>query len=121
MFRLWRRMDEEGRQRVWRLYGWFTALMMCGSCFGAVSWAARMISLVNFFRGNDLLSSLNADVLPQAYSVIALAYSWSAAHRVTYATEFLFLTAAQLMVLDRMSELVTLQGGGARTIGGARR
>ena len=42
-------MEEEDRGRVWRLYGWFTALMTCGSCFGAVAWAARMMGLVNFF------------------------------------------------------------------------
>jgi len=26
MFYRWRRMEEEDRGRVWRLYGWFTAL-----------------------------------------------------------------------------------------------
>jgi hypothetical protein len=107
-------MDDAGRQRVWRLYGWFTALMMCGSCFGAVSWAAKMINRVNIFRTNDLLSTRGNDLKAQAYSFGALAYSWNAAHVVTYATEFLFLSAAQLMVLDRMSDYVTSQGDGAR-------
>ena len=114
MFRLWWRMDEEGRQRVWRLYGWFTALMLCGSCFGAVSWAARMINLVNVLRANDLGSTRTAEVYPQVYSFFAIAYSWNAAYQVMYATEFLFLTAAQLMVLDRMSDFVTSEAGGAR-------
>jgi hypothetical protein len=114
MFRLWWRMDEEGRQRVWRLYGWFTALMLCGSCFGAVSWAARMVSGVNGFRGNDLLSTDNDEVYPQAFSFLALSFSWSAVRQVTYATEFLLLSAAQLMVLDRMSDFVTPRGDGAR-------
>ena len=53
MFYRWRRMEEEDRGRVWRLYGWFTALMACGSCFGAVAWAAYMMGLANFFKGND--------------------------------------------------------------------
>jgi hypothetical protein len=115
MFRLWWRMDEGGRQRVWRLYGWFTALMLCGSCVGAVSWSARMVLLVNGFRANDLLIARNgAEVLPQVYSFRAISSSWGAAYQVTYATEFLFLSAAQLMVLDRMSDFVTSQGGGAR-------
>jgi hypothetical protein len=131
MFRLWWRMDEEGRQRVWRLYGWFTALMLCGSCFGAVSWAARMVSQVNFYRANDLFSSLvnffegkDLDlkitgktppaVISQTFSFLALNFSWGAARQVTYATEFLFLSAAQLMVLDRMSDFVTSQGDSAR-------
>ena len=34
MFRRWRRMQEEDRGRVWRLYGWYSALMTCGSCVG---------------------------------------------------------------------------------------
>jgi hypothetical protein len=53
-------------------------------------------------------------VVPQANSFLALTWSWAAAHHGTYATEFLFLSAAQLMVLDRMSDFVTSQGGGAR-------
>jgi hypothetical protein len=114
MFRLWWRMEKEGRQRVWRLYGWFTALMMCGSCFGAVSWAARMINRVNIFRTNDLLSTREEYLNAQAYSLGALGWSWAAAYQVTYATEFLFLSAAQLMVLDRMSDFVTSQGDGWR-------
>jgi len=114
MFRLWWRMDEEGQQRVWRLYGWFTGLMLCGSCFGAVSWAARMMNLVNIFQGNALLSTRNTEVFPQGYSFFALGYTLGAARQVTHATEFLVLSSAQLMVLDRMSDFVTSQGGGAR-------
>jgi hypothetical protein len=114
MFRLWWRMDEEGRQRVWRLYGWFTGLLLCGSCIGAVSWASRLITQLNSFRADDLLSTGNAEVYPQAFSIFALAYSWEAAHEVTFAIDFLFLSAAQLMVLDRMSDFVTSQGDIAR-------
>ncbi len=99
---------------MWRLYGWFTGLMLCGSCFGAVSWASRLISLLNFFRSNDLIATGNAEVVPQAYSFAALYYSWGAAQEVTFAIEFLFLSAAQLMVLDRMSDFVTSDGDGAR-------
>jgi hypothetical protein len=88
--------------------------MMCGSCFGAVSWASRMMSQVNFYQANDLTATGNAEVVPQANSFLALTWSWAAAHHGTYAAEFLFLSAAQLMVLDRMSDFVTLQGDGAR-------
>jgi hypothetical protein len=90
-----------------------------------------MNSLVNLFRATDLYSSLvnfllgkDLDlkitgksppaVISQVYSFLALSNSWSAARQVTYATEFLFLSAAQLMVLDRMSDFVTSQGDGAR-------
>ena len=99
---------------MWRLYGWFTALMLCGSCDGAVSWAARRVTLVNGFRGNDLPNAGNAEVYPQVYSFRAIRCSWNAVYQVTYSTKFLFLSAAQLMMLDRMSDFVTSQGDGAR-------
>ena len=44
MFYVWRRMQEEDRRRVWLLYGWFSGLMLCGSCFGVVTWAAYIMS-----------------------------------------------------------------------------
>ena len=46
MFWRWWRMEEEHRQRVWALYGWFCGLMCVGSVFGAVTWAAWMQSIV---------------------------------------------------------------------------
>ena len=45
-------MDGEGRRGVWRLYGWFSGLMLCGSCFGAVAWGARMQQFVLDFIAN---------------------------------------------------------------------
>jgi hypothetical protein len=89
---------------VWRLYGWFTALMACGSCFGAVAWTARMMNLVNFFKANT------SPTIVQKMSFAAINYSWIAAFLVTYAVEFLCLSAAKLMVLDRMSVFAAPQG-----------
>ncbi len=100
MFYLWRRLEEEDRGRVWRLYGWFTALMACGSCFGVVAWTAFMISRVSFFEAEDKFENEN---LVEHRSLLALSYRWRAAFLVTYAIEFMFLSAALLMVLDRMS------------------
>ena len=85
-------------------YGWFTALMACGSCVGAVAWAAHMMFLVNVFN-------MTASVDPvQKTSLLALAYSWYAVFTVMYAIEFLCLTSAKLMVLDRMSVFAAPQG-----------
>jgi hypothetical protein len=53
-FRWWR-MEEEDRLRVWLLYGWFTLLMCCGSCFGTIAAAARM-------QCTAALVPINADV-----------------------------------------------------------
>jgi hypothetical protein len=93
-------MEEEDRRRVWRLYGWFTALIACGSCVGAVTWAAYMLLHVNGFKAN---TSPNNENQAQMTSLLALAVSWRAAFTVTYAIEFLCLSVAKLMVLDRMS------------------
>jgi hypothetical protein len=97
MFHLWRRLEEEDRGRMWRLYGWFTALMACGSCFGVVAWTASMISRARLFEAND------AQTVVEYVSLLALSYRWRAVFLVTYAIEFLCLSAALLMVLDRMS------------------
>jgi hypothetical protein len=104
MFYRWRRMEEDDRGRVWRLYGWFTALMACGSCVGAVAWAARMMNLVNFFKANT-----SEDPAEEA-SLGVLLFSWRAAFLVTYAIELLCLSVAKLMVLDRMSVFAAPQG-----------
>ena len=104
MFYRWRRMEEEDRGRVWRLYGWFAALMACGSCVGAVTWAAMMMQLTNGFEG------IASEDMAQLTSYVALNYSWYAAFTVTYAIEFLCLCAAKLMVLDRMSVFAAPQG-----------
>ena len=111
MLYLWRRMLEEGRRHVWRLYGRFCSLMLCGSCFGAVTWAARMMQLENAFNGQDANS--RRDFVPQT-SLFALSHSWNAVYLVTYAIEFLCLSAGKLMVLDRMSVYAAGQDEGSR-------
>ena len=101
-------MEEEDRGRMWRLYGWFTALMACGSCFGTVVWAARMMAVTNFFKG---FASRN---LSQQTSLLALGYSWRSAFLATYAIEFLCLSAANFMVLDRLLVFAAPEGSTMR-------
>jgi hypothetical protein len=107
MFHLWRRMDQDHRKHVWRLYGWFSGLMMCGSIFGAATWAARMTYFVNFYPGND---SVSQGKLAQGYAFFAAARRGTAVFRVSYAVEFMCLSAAKLLVLDRLSHLIYEQG-----------
>ncbi len=92
-------MDE--RRRVWRLYGWYSALMMCGSCVGAVTWAAWMQFIVNSARdrGDTTLSRSQASFFG------GLGLRWRSTFSVTYAVEFLILSAAKLMVHNRMPAL----------------
>ena len=95
---------------MWRLYGWFSGLMLCGSCFGAVAWGAWMQFLVlNFYiYNNPSLNITNA----QIYSITAQIQRWISAFIIMYAIEFLCLSAAKLMVLDRMIEFSMPKGDG---------
>ncbi len=108
MFYRWKNMDTDGRQRVWRLYGLFSALMLCGSCIGLLTWLARMQDLVSFMNGNFL------DNVPfrERLLLFATTVSWRAAFNVLYALEFLCLSAAELMVLERMFDFAISQAGG---------
>jgi hypothetical protein len=107
MFHRWRRMQEEDRGRVWRLYGWYSALMTCGSCVGAVAWTATMMHRVSVFKGNE------ASNVVERMSMLALVDSWQSVFLVTYAVEFLCLSTAKLMVLDRMSVFAAPQAEGS--------
>jgi hypothetical protein len=101
MFKQWWRLDETDRSSVWRLYGWFTALMCAGSVVGVLSWAAWMQNLVANYSGA-------APVLTPAQRASWNAYGqyWTAAFLITYAVEFLCLSTAKLMVLDRMKDFL---------------
>jgi hypothetical protein len=91
-------MDGEVRRRVWLLYGWFSGLMLCGSCFGAVAWGASMQ-----FRVVSSYANSNPTITQaQHNSMNAQIYSWIALFVVAYAIEFFCLSAAKLMILDRM-------------------
>ena len=100
-------MEEEHRQRVWVLYGWFSGLMCVGSVFGAVTWAFWMQALVALFTGNTPGLS-NA----QAYSLAAQGSYWAAAFDVPYVIEFLCLSVAKLLVLHRMADFGVPKGDG---------
>ena len=103
-------MDGEGRRGEWGLYGWFSGLMLCGSCFGAVAWGAYMQNLVSTFNALNNPSSTLTNA--QSFSIAAQTSRWVAAFAVVYAMEFLCLSAAKLMVLDRMMEFAMRKGDG---------
>jgi hypothetical protein len=86
----------------------FTALMACGSCVGAVAWAARIMYLVSLFTAADSSNPV------EKYWQYASDIRWFSAYSVTYAFEFLCLSAAKLMVLDRLSVFSALEGTSAR-------
>jgi hypothetical protein len=109
-------MEEEDRSRVWALYGWFCGLMCLGSAFGAVTWATWMQSIVFEF-----LLYAPGHTPAQVQSFAAQSQYWYTVFCVTYAIEFLCLSVAKLMVLDRMADFALAKGDGMwrrLTVGG---
>lgn len=92
---------------MWRLYGWFSGLMAFGSCVGIVTWVSKMQQLASNVQGSAIFAQQRNI---SAHLYFAAAANWQAGFAATYAVEFLCLTAAQLMVLDRMSDFA-MPGG----------
>jgi hypothetical protein len=118
MFSRWFRMGAEGRQRVssWRLLGWFSALMTCANCFGAVCSVAQTL------RYSSAIKSSAPDILASERSSLnELTYRWLAVVPAMFALEFLCLSVANLMILDRMSAFASPKtSGGSKWAVGAR-
>jgi hypothetical protein len=108
MFYKWHRTVEVVRRRVWRLYGWFAALMASGSCVGLLTWSAWMQSLSNNLIGSDA-----PDYSALSSRLFSVANSWSAAYLVAYPVELLCLTTALLMMLDRMMDFASSRADSA--------
>jgi hypothetical protein len=108
LFYLWRRMGQQDRMRAWRLYGWYCGLMLCGSCFGAVAWASNMkvmedVVIKDLFPTKGTSSPSSGDLSDRS--------RWFGIHLVTYSLEFLCLSAAGLLVLERLSDFAAPMGG----------
>jgi hypothetical protein len=99
MLFLFFRLPQDDRKLIWKHYGSFTALIFSGSCIGIITWSCWMQYLTNNYTGMSLLPKPSED----RFVFFARAENWYAAHRITYAIEFLFLSVANLLVLDRMA------------------
>jgi hypothetical protein len=111
MFFLWWRLDGEGRRQIWRFYGWFCGLTMCGSCFGAVAWGSSLHSEVNVETARSMVSTPSEN---QRFPLFATWQHFRAVSGVTYAIDFMFLTVAKLMVLERMTDFAKSHKGGLK-------
>jgi hypothetical protein len=100
----WLRIDREEREKLWPLYGWFTTLMTGGSCFGMVSWVSWMQRCLYYYKVSDSPFFFNN---AKNLNSLAIASRWTAAFKVSYAAEFLCITAAKLLTLDRMVDFAT--------------
>ena len=97
----WRKLV--GRVRYWNLYGWFCGMSLVGSCCGIVSWLSWMQRLTLNYKGND-----SSQRFSNRGMLLSQAFRSFAAFSVFYPVEFLCLSIAQLLVLDRMYQFVTL-------------
>jgi hypothetical protein len=107
----WRRIDADSRRVLWKYYGFFCGLIMCGSCFGAVTWAAWNRVLFYFYVANKQYPG--SITRAQQVMLYAFAYPWRAVFVVTYSIEFLCLSIAKLTVLDRMLAFMACQQTGS--------
>lgn len=105
MFHRWFRLDDYNRQKIWRLYGWLTGLMACGSCFGIVAWSTWMLCLVNLYR-----SKLQGVDDNERMALTARGYSFRPVYTVCYAIAFSCTSMAKLMVFERLWEFAGLRG-----------
>lgn len=110
MFCLWLRLDADARRqrRIWPMFGWYCGLMLCASCFGIVAWVSHM--LFHASRWNSAF----ATSLHEQIRLSTIDSTWTATHLVTFPIEMLCSSLAQLMVLDRMSELAVPEGDAIR-------
>jgi hypothetical protein len=110
MFARWRRLDEEGRQGVWRMYGVFTAIMCAGSCVGVATWVVSMSASVVSLTGTVNLREYpfpqrNPNYsLSELLSLLATDYLYLAWFEFLYPVEVLCICIVKLTVLDRMEE-----------------
>ncbi len=108
MFLLWRRLPASSRQLIWPLYGWFSGLMTCASCFGSIAWGTWLQSSTYSLKGKFSLSDITSPTFP-GFTTFALYNRWYAAFHVAYAVEFFCQSLALLTVLDRLVNLATIR------------
>ena len=102
----WRGLSTQTKQYVWRMYGWFTALMCCGSLVGAATWVCYMQSNALYFTFfHSVRCTSSCPSMSQKYAVLALSNRWQAAFSALYPLEFMCLSVAKLLLLHRVLDL----------------
>jgi hypothetical protein len=114
LFWRWKRLDLGAKKIVWRFYGWFSGLMCCGSCCGAVAWAAWMQVIVYRFKSDymgriaetqNVTSVQTLQYQESTLLFLARDFEFLSLFTVMEELEFFFLCAAKLLVLDRLKHV----------------
>ena len=103
----WRRKSEGEIQNGWALYGWFTALSLCGSVVGVLAYFCRMRQLDVYYVYSNLVTTVDPTPAQQSQMQTKRAENlrWTAAHYAVYPFELAVVIAAKLLVLHRMQHL----------------
>ena len=120
MFVRWIRLSEEARNSIWKPYGWFSGLMCCDSCFGALHsafWTQFLIFYIqtgNYYQlglreQEDRMQAAVSCAAPPSHLqrkktllIRAQALRWVSAYLCTYPVTFCCLVVSKLLALDRM-------------------
>jgi hypothetical protein len=112
MYFLWRRLKEDHKRRVWRLYGWYTGLACIGSAFGATT---AFIGVIYEQYVVQLTQARNS--AEQIARELQVSF-WVSTMVVPDALEIFFISIALLIVLDRLVHVAfaTSSGLSARLV-----
>jgi hypothetical protein len=113
LFWRWKRLDLGAKKIVWRFYGWFSGLMCCGSCCGAVAWAAWMQVIVYRLKSDDMgriaqaqnVTSVQKLQYAESLQFLARDFQFFSLFIVMEELEFFFCCAAKMLVLDRLKHV----------------
>ena len=100
-FLLWKRLGRSIKREIWHLFGWFSALAASGCFIGTFAFAANMMQLSEGFEAN-LTPNYSRDFNLQYEAV----FRWKAVYVALFPLEFMCISIAKLLVLERLYNFV---------------
>jgi hypothetical protein len=89
----WWRVHPDGRAKMWRLLGIFSALAFIGCCMGIVAWATFRMQLTHYYAASAAGTDASSTQV-----LVGQGNRWQAVFYVFLAAEFWFLSVAKLLV-----------------------
>ena len=98
-FLLWKRLGRSVKREIWHLFGWFSALAASGCFIGTFAFAANMMQLSEGYEGNFQ----NSRDFNLQYEAV---FRWKAVYVALFPLEFMCVSIAKLLVLERLYNFV---------------
>ena len=95
-FLLWNRLHRDSKSQIWHLFGWFSALAALGCGIGTIAFAAFMMQLSDGYEANRNLGGRDFHLLSETI------FRWKAVYVALFPLEFMCVSIAKLMVLERL-------------------